>query len=550
MDGAKATLSHNEFRGMDGDLIVPRRWSKGRSLSSFDDVHHQAYSSRRGRSLSSLDDAEKGAAPDLGFGDYLARHPSKAACSSGLRGRINSLSPPYSIHSRVALTLVSVSSLGVLTSIRLPPRPTPVWLCSVLYVWEALALVWIPLLVWLLVIDPRARPASRTDAAEVGQCRHGCVYLPAPKTRHCRRCDKCVSGFDHHCLWLNTCVGSCNYRPWITFVGTLFVWAVLGSCISCEKLLWALPITSRRLAVGHRPAALFTGVITTVVAGWLMVLLVLHAYLIINDMTTLEWLIGDNRRTERPGRKSSKSKSTPSSPVLGRRPYSSRQTSRQTSGSKQSVTLVVLNEPDFVGNLAEEPTTGPDDMELGVAGGDELSPSDGLSPRPESPFDGAFAREGSWSSAASPYAGANLWELMRTDSAPIAGPDIRLRASSPRVYRSRKRFSKLKKKGSLPALLGLYPDTDHTDSATSPRLSGLRRRTGIDCVNYRSAARTEPVSPCAEVDDEDHGFVRTTSWSDPGEPKECEMLDLLCGEKSMARGETAPAYLSPRAESE
>ena len=106
-----------------------------------------------------------------------------------------------------------------------------------------------------------------------------CLFQLVPKTRHCRRCwapqillqksisqcrspgDKCVAGFDHHCLWLNTagipthedgmrrrklfaervlfvcpfqCIGVANYRPWVVFVVSLCLWSIL-SCPVCKE---------------------------------------------------------------------------------------------------------------------------------------------------------------------------------------------------------------------------------------------------------------------------------------------------------------------------
>jgi len=38
---------------------------------------------------------------------------------------------------------------------------------------------------------------------------------------HCKYCDKCVSHFDHHCMWLNTCIGAKNYGTFFRSVWSL-----------------------------------------------------------------------------------------------------------------------------------------------------------------------------------------------------------------------------------------------------------------------------------------------------------------------------------------
>ncbi|CAG9537744.1 unnamed protein product [Cercopithifilaria johnstoni] len=59
-----------------------------------------------------------------------------------------------------------------------------------------------------------------------------CLINVDPNCKHCRQCNKCISGFDHHCKWLNNCIGSANYRLFLLLVlSVCFISVLISICL-------------------------------------------------------------------------------------------------------------------------------------------------------------------------------------------------------------------------------------------------------------------------------------------------------------------------------
>lgn len=56
----------------------------------------------------------------------------------------------------------------------------------------------------------------------VNYCHHEFIAI-GKFTKHCKTCNRCAKDFDHHCIWVNNCIGGANYQ--------LFIWMVCAFCV-------------------------------------------------------------------------------------------------------------------------------------------------------------------------------------------------------------------------------------------------------------------------------------------------------------------------------
>lgn len=54
-----------------------------------------------------------------------------------------------------------------------------------------------------------------------------CKSNVSKTSKHCGPCERCVDGFDHHCVWLNNCVGGKNYKYFFISLTGLFMNSVV-----------------------------------------------------------------------------------------------------------------------------------------------------------------------------------------------------------------------------------------------------------------------------------------------------------------------------------
>ena len=131
--------------------------------------------------------------------------------------------------------------------------------------------------------DPPPDPAAEQQGWGPRWCSRCEVWAPM-RSKHCRHCNRCVAGFDHHCFWLATCVGRRSHDGFIVYLCL----HVSVNAVVIHQALTALKHASHTVWGAAQWATV--GLALTLFATFCLLggLLLLHLFLVSANLTTYE----------------------------------------------------------------------------------------------------------------------------------------------------------------------------------------------------------------------------------------------------------------------
>ncbi|KAF2200210.1 palmitoyltransferase akr1, partial [Delitschia confertaspora ATCC 74209] len=157
-----------------------------------------------------------------------------------------------------------------------------------------------------------SRSASKAVIEELVELRqfdetHFCVNCMVRKplrSRHCKRCERCVAKSDHHCPWVNNCVANNNHRHFVLYVLSMefgilaWVWLVLSYLTTIEPSNSPDSITCNVLSedlcrILHKDSyTILLSIWAAFQLSWVTMLLLVQLLQIARALTTFESMRG------------------------------------------------------------------------------------------------------------------------------------------------------------------------------------------------------------------------------------------------------------------
>ncbi|KAK9822988.1 hypothetical protein WJX81_001434 [Elliptochloris bilobata] len=146
---------------------------------------------------------------------------------------------------QAAALLVGLTLVAGYYSITVPLIQSPALRIAAAALYTGLAALTAVFYIVVMLTDPSDPGLTLTAASRKGACVaesalqehcHLCQAQVLITSKHCRRCNRCTKHFDHHCVWLNNCIGGANYRGFIALLTAALALAGYQAAVSSLQL--------------------------------------------------------------------------------------------------------------------------------------------------------------------------------------------------------------------------------------------------------------------------------------------------------------------------
>mmetsp|Transcript_109632 Transcript_109632/g.151754 ORF Transcript_109632/g.151754 Transcript_109632/m.151754 type:complete len:129 (-) Transcript_109632:35-421(-) len=97
-----------------------------------------------------------------------------------------------------------------------------------------------------------------------------CFVIRTQRSRHCSVCNRCVERFDHHCPWINNCVGIRNHNYFLGYI----IWQLIVMTIAFSQACQVIKVRKQTsLVTTAEVASVYEGLSDRSALFWPMIVI-------------------------------------------------------------------------------------------------------------------------------------------------------------------------------------------------------------------------------------------------------------------------------------